>query len=285
MDDKFPKLNLEQFAHGYQNFFEVTCELLDSAERTEVLPYLLTDDINSQYRYSPERRSGHTIMDYLKKGYLSGEQDIFLSFFNELLPNIILYLKKEVWNFDQVPFDLRSNLKTMVIKLTDLVIESENSSVFNIDFYYDKKAHVFKRKLDKASIELVNSNRDDLGGDNKIRYEKCVSDFLLYKKEKTKNNKLFYNESLGNLKKVVENTLQNNYKKGDGTFPRLHNKRELSNILFDGNNTEFENLVDYVIKNIHHEQEGQPKIFTEKEYVYLWLELNKILYLLNRYRK
>lgn len=281
MDDKFPQLNLEEFAHGYQSYYEATCHLMTEAERTGVLTYILTKDINSQYKYSDHGRKGYPIMSFLKERYLTGEKEIFLSFFNEILPNIIMYLNSQDWEIDSINRELRP----VVNKFGGLIVQSNNSKVFNVDFYYDNKSKDFKRKLDKVAVETINFNDANLEGDNKDRYQECVSDFLSYNRELIKSNRLFYNESLDRLKRVIENTLQNKYKRTDGGFPMIHNKKELSNILFDGSNTDFENLVSYVVKNVHHEEGGTPKNFNEKEYVYLWLELNKILYLLNRYKK
>jgi hypothetical protein len=284
MTNKFPQLNLEKFANSYQSFYEATFKILEEAETNDVIKYVLTDDINSQYKYSDKKRKGYPIMSFLKETYLTGEQEIFLSFFNEILPNIFRCIKKEEWQLNWVDVDLRSHLLRTMYKFLDLLVKTNNPSVFNLNFYFDKDNSDFRRKLDEVTTESINSNIDNLDGDNKVRYQECVSDFLLYKKDAIKDNKLFYNESLNNLKKVIENTLQNNYKKTGGTFPKIHKKKELSNILFDDSNVDFENFINYVVKNVHHEEGGQPKIFTEKEYTYLWLELNNILYLLNKYK-
>jgi hypothetical protein len=279
------QLNLEKFAHGYQSFYEASCKILEEAESNGVLKYVLTDDINSQYKYSKEKRSGYSAFLFLKGTYLINEPETFLSFLNAILPNMLRCLKKEDWELNWVERDLVSTFKRTIYKFADLLVNSNNSNVFNLDFCFDKTSGNFTRKLDEISTESINSNEKSLDGDNKIRYQECVSDFLLYKKDIIKNNRLYYNESLDKLKKVVENTLQNSYKRPDGTFPMIHKKKELSNILFDNSNPIFENLIEYIIKNVHHEEGGQPKNFTDKEYVYLWLELNKILYLLNKYKK
>ncbi|MBY0533955.1 MAG: hypothetical protein K2P31_03195, partial [Rickettsiaceae bacterium] len=92
MDNKFPKLNLEQFAHGYRAFFDASYVLFKESEGSRILPYILTEDINAQYMYSDEKRNGYSSMDFLKRNYLTGEQEIFLQFFNEVLPNILIYL-------------------------------------------------------------------------------------------------------------------------------------------------------------------------------------------------
>lgn len=281
MNTEITKLNLEKFAHDSHSFYQATCHIIEEAETNKVLQYILTEDINSQYAYSEECRNRYSIMSFLQKTYLIGDQDIFLSFFNEILPNIIKYIQSETWQVREI----HVNLLPIAYKFAAITLKANNSNIFNLDFYYDEKSHKFKRKLDEISTDSINFNNTNLDGDNKIRYQECVSDFLLYKKDGAKSNKLFYNESLDKLKRVIENTLQNKYKKPDGSFPMLHKTKEISNILFDNSNSDFEGLINYVVKNIHHEKGGTPKNFTEKEYLYLWLELNKILYLLNRYKK
>ena len=52
MNNQFPQINLAKFAHSYQLFLEAATNLLKEAEAREVLAYILTDDINSQYKYS-----------------------------------------------------------------------------------------------------------------------------------------------------------------------------------------------------------------------------------------
>ena len=168
-----------------------------------------------------------------------------------------------------------------------MVVSVNEPEVFDLEFYYDKADKVFKKKLDGATVEIINQNTAELSTSetNKIRYEECVAEFLSFRKDSQTNKHLFYNQSLDKLKRIIENVLENNYKKEDGSFPKLSSKKQISNILFDVSHPEFESRIGYVVSNIHHEQGGQPKKFTEKEYVYLWLELNQILYLLNRYKK
>ncbi|MFZ4631678.1 MAG: hypothetical protein ACOYL8_00550 [Patescibacteria group bacterium] len=281
MNNEITKLNLEKFAHDSHSFYKATYHIMEEAEEKRVLQYILTDEINSQYIYSDKCRGGYSTMNFLNETYLTGDQETFLSFFNEILPNIIKYTNCAEWQVKEI----HANLFPIIYKFAAIIYKSNNESVFNLDFYYDKETHNFKRKLDEVSMESINFNDANLDGDNKTRYQECVSDFLSYKKDSAKSNKLFYNESLDRLKRVVENTLQNKYKKPDGSSPRIHDKKELSNILFDNNNPDFENLIGYIVKNVHHEEGGTPKNFSEKEYLYLWLELNKILYLLNRYKK
>lgn len=67
MNDNFPKLNLEKFAHGYQSFYATTLSIISEAENSGVLTYLLTEDINSQYNYSDEFRNRLPMTVFLKK--------------------------------------------------------------------------------------------------------------------------------------------------------------------------------------------------------------------------
>ncbi len=283
MNNKFPPLNLEKFAHGYRSFYDSTLHILEVADKKGVLEHLVNDNINSLYKYSSEYRGGYSLLSFLKNTCLTGDQEASLSFFNEILPRVKEYEGMDGWELRKI--DNTGWLGIVTSELISLSEKTNNSSVFNIDFYYDTKKFVFKRKLDDVTVESVNFNNKNLDGANNVRYQECVSDFLSYNKSSIKTNKFFYNESLDKLKRVVENTLQNKYKRADGSFPKISGAKGIANILFDDNNVDFENLISYITKNIHHEEGGTPRNFSEKEYIYLWLELNKILYLLNRYKK
>lgn len=219
MNNKFPKLNLEKFAHDEQSFYEAICHILIEAETYGVIKYILTDDINSLYVYSDMGRKRYRIFDFLKGTYLTGDKETLLSFLNEIIPNVIKFAKTPEWELDRV----NRNLHFIIYKIIDIINSANNTNVFNVDFYYDTRGCEFKRKLDEVTTNSINLNGGSLDGDNKIRYEECVADFLSYKCNVSKN-KLFYNESLDKLKKVIENTLQNNYKRSDGTFPKIHEK-------------------------------------------------------------
>lgn len=280
MDKKFPKLSLKTYAHGYESFYESIIEILDLANTHDILGYLLPDDLNSQYLFSDKRRQGFSRIGFLKEHpLLNGEHELFLSLVNEIIIETDKYHSKPVYELDKI----HNKFNLILIRFSHLMSEVNNPEVFKLEFYYDKKNKKLKRKLDSITTKTINSNLNNVKEGNQIRYEECVSEFLSYKRDLLKENIYYYNNSLNNLKKVVENTLQNNFKKEDGSFPKLSNKKQISNIIFDSNETLFEEIIDYVVKNIHHENGGQPKKFTEKEYVFLWLELNKILYLLNRY--
>ena len=281
MDDKFEELNIENFARSHQSFFNSIVEVLSDAEILGTLAYILPDTINQQYLYSDEKRQGYSRMDFLENTYLVEDVSKFIPFVNSIIPKVFRYLQMRDYELDQYS----KNLSKTVVKFTTLLSATTDSSVFNLEYHYSKADKEIRRKLDAATTEVINFNLNNLIEGNGERYKEAIAEFLSYKKELAKDKAHFYNDSLNNLKKVVENTLENNFKKEDGNFPKLSNKKQISNIVFDSENHELEHTIDYIIKNIHHESGGQPKKFTEKEYVYLWLELNKLLYLLNRYKK
>lgn len=283
MNDQIIKLNLEAFAHGYDLFYEAVIELINDADKNDALVYIIPDDLSSQYYYSNEKRQGFSFVTFLKNNLLNKDREVFLSLFNEITPLVHKYSKKSSYDLKII----NPRLKYITLMFSMLLEDVNNPSVFNVDFYYDKKDRCLKRKLDDITTVTINSNLDSLQEGNLKRYEECVAEFLSYKRELVSNGErvLFYNDSLNNLKRVVENALQNNFKNENGEAPKISNKVQISNILFDSKNPELEHTIDYVIKNIHHDSSGQPRKFTEKEYIYLWLELNKILYLLNRYKK
>lgn len=284
MDNKFPNLNLKKFSHSYSTFFDAATHVLNTAYIDNTLLHILPEKICKQYRYSEYSRNHLGLMSFLKSSYiLRDDQDGFVSFLNEVIPEVLNLFQRQQYELDKI----NKKLGETLIDFIELVISTNDADVFDLDFYYDKKDRLFKRKLDVVTAEVINHNTSDLDTDsaNKLRYEECVAEFLAFRHDGQSNKHLFYNQSLDKLKRIVENTLERLYTKEDGSFPKLSNKKQISNILFDGQHPDFENRIGYVISNIHHEQGGQPKKFTEKEYVYLWLELNQILYLLNRYKK
>ncbi|MFM2339643.1 MAG: hypothetical protein RLZZ360_279 [Candidatus Parcubacteria bacterium] len=284
MDNKFPSLNIKKFSHSYSTFFDAAKHVLKTAYTNGTLLHILPEKICKQYRYSEHNRNHLGLMNFLESSYiLKEDKDGFISFLNEVIPEVLKLYQRSSYELDGI----NKKLSETLLDFIDLVISTNEVEVFDLDFFYDKKDRSFKRKLDDVTIEVINRNTSNLDEDdtNKLRYDECVAEFLAFRHDGQSNKHLFYNQSLDKLKRIIENTLEKLYTKEDGTFPKLSNKKQISNILFDDQNPDFENRIGYVVSNIHHEQGGQPKKFTEKEYVYLWLELNQILYLLNRYKK
>jgi hypothetical protein len=286
MEHSYPKLNLKQFSQGYEAFRESVVSILRSAERVGVIDFMVSDDVYAQYKVRRRIDEADNLFSFLKETYLVEEQEMFLSFCN----NIIKASFSNQENFFQKSEKIVSSMddatpEEKVFKdLCVLLYEQlNNPNVFDVDFYYDVQDEEIKRKLDSVTIEMINSNIDkfDDNDGNGEKYEACVAEFLSFKG--VASSKTFYNTSLDNLKRVVENTLQNKYKDKHGKYPKLNKVKEITNILFDNRCEEFEGLVTYVVQNIHHERDGFPKQFTPKEYTFLWLQLNLILFLLHTY--
>lgn len=284
MNDNFPNLNLKNFSHSYSVFFDAVIHVFNNARRNNTLIHILPEKICKQYQYSEYSRNNLGLLNFLENSYISkNNKEGFVSLLNEIIPKVINLYQKPSYQLDNI----NQNLEETLIEFIDLVVSTNEAEIFDLDFYYDKKDNLFKRKLDAATVEIINQNTSNLNNNdmNKLRYAECVAEFLAFRNDGQSNKNLFYNESLDKLKRIVENTLEKEYIKEDGSFPKLSNKKQISNILFDTSHPDFESRIGYVISNIHHEQGGQPSKFSEKEYVYLWLELNQILYLLNRYKK
>ena len=88
----------------------------------------------------------------------------------------------------------------------------------------------------------------------------------------------FYHESLDKMEEVLENVLTIHHK------AKISEKSKLVDILFDGKNAEMKNMLDFVITKIHHNSTTKRIKINKKEYNYLWLELNKIIYLVIKYK-
>ncbi len=72
MDDKYPKLNLDKFAHDHSLFYEAFMDLIIKAENDGVLVYLIPKDVYSQYLYSNNKKISNPITGFLIQTYLTG---------------------------------------------------------------------------------------------------------------------------------------------------------------------------------------------------------------------
>jgi hypothetical protein len=158
------------------------------------------------------------------------------------------------------------------------IIEPLTSNIFNLDFYFDESDKKLKRKIDLITTSNINHVSQGLDDQNKDLYEQCVSEFLTFSLPSNGLND-FYHESLDRMKEIIENYLTLNY-----SGFRISKIKPLFDILFDGQNEEFKSILEYVVKKIHHNDSGNRIHLNQKEYIYIWLELNKILYLLKRYK-
>ena len=49
-------------------------------------------------------------------------------------------------------------------------------------------------------------------------------------------------------------------------------------------NEEMKNILKFIITKIHHNETGTRSKINKKEYNYIWLELNKLIYLVTKYK-
>ena len=157
------------------------------------------------------------------------------------------------------------------------ITDAIQDDIFDLDFYFDCITNQIKRKIDPITTNTINKVSSSLVDSNKELYSQCVSGFLNYTLPKTNKND-FYHESLDRMKEVLENYLTLYH---DGC--KLNDKK-LVDILLDNKDNDIKSVLNYIIKNIHHNQ-GERSNLNEKEYNYIWLEINKIIYLVQKYKK
>ena len=87
------------------------------------------------------------------------------------------------------------------------------------------------------------------------------------------------NHSLNHIKSVLESAAKS---KGIEK-PFSKDKPKFVEKLFPGKQPDyFKSHLEFIISNIHHQQkDGNPYKFSEQEYVYWWLEINKLIFMLN----
>jgi hypothetical protein len=207
------------------------------------------------YAYPPSQAFNFVIKNFFEK-----DKDIFLGFVQMMIDS----------HFDNPEiFDIFINRE---------IIQPLSNGVFNLDFYFDESDKKLKRKIDPITTSNINEVSQGLDEQNKDLYEQCVSEFLTFSLPSNGLND-FYHESLDRMKEIIENHLTLNY-----ADVRISNKNRLSDIIFNGQNEDFKSILEYVVKKIHHNDTGNRIQLNQKEYIYIWLELNKILYLLKRYK-
>jgi hypothetical protein len=170
-----------------------------------------------------------------------------------------------------------------VLSTLENMLKSFN--LLNLNYSYNKATKTFNRKIDKDTEQIIKINSANIKQketkENWLQYSQSVDNFLLIKGKVSQEDLL---DNLVRLKGVFERTVAN---KWPGT--RIGNKKEILDKLFNKHggdiNTQTNSLA-FIIKNIHHSQKNKngkttPYKFTKKEYVYWWLELNKLIYLVS----
>jgi hypothetical protein len=197
------------------------------------------------------------------------DDDIFIGFLQEFInDNRNLFESNSVINSHE----------NELMNFFHIITEPFESVLFDLGVSFNFNTLTFEKSLDRATNEQINKISELLDDGNLLLYESCVSDFIHY--NTTTKDRNFYHDSLDRLKEVLENYLNTSY-----SGLKLHDKK-VSDILFDGTNQKLiKNNFDWIIGVIHHNGSGVHEDLTRKEWIYAWLELNKLLYLFGLYKR
>jgi hypothetical protein len=161
----------------------------------------------------------------------------------------------------------------------DLLYIAKWINEFDLDYKWDFKNNELKRTLDEGNLSIIDSNIKNIkqDKDNFLIYQECLDDFLKIDNiTKHQKQQSFFHDSLHKIKELFENIL----KKYD---LRISNKKPIARKITNSNNNDYMiKTIEFIVKNIHHNQEGKRYPFSEKEYLYWWLEINKLIYLIEK---
>jgi len=262
-------LDLSSFKLGFEDYRKHIINIYRSLD--DPSRYSITSYIPKQLREYVKYKN---ISSFIINSVYVTQSGVF-----QFLNSNFFETKELLLGFLQLLIDEFHNSNTSVAKLLNNgVLEPLTSNIFNLDLYFDESDNKLKRKIDPITTSNINEVSQGLDEQNKDLYEQCVSEFLTFSLPDTSLND-YYHESLDRMKEIIENHLTINY-----DDVRISNKNRLSDIIFNGQNEEFKSILEFVVKKIHHNDTGNRIQLNQKEYIYIWLELNKILYLLKRYK-
>jgi hypothetical protein len=144
--------------------------------------------------------------------------------------------------------------------------------LFDLDYFWNKKTKQIERKIDEANTVVINENINKVN--TKSNYQACVDEFLKPRTE------IDYLKSLQNIYSVLEGVVSFHC---EGL--RLHEKQKMAKYL-TGKEEDYEtiqHIFAFINDFIHHPTSKKAKshIFNKQEYIYWWLEINKLIFILN----
>ncbi len=275
MTDNIYKLDLTCFVQGYSGFNTFVVKsyrdmfAYESANPTDVFWTRIAPRISMEFY---EIMTGTDISMGVEQG------DEMFEFQKFLISTFLVEDQDKFLGFLNVCFEeLQSENHRLNYSFFKNIVTKINSQFFDLDFEFNSEIGLLQKKIDPITTHSINTISKDLEKSNQEIYDKCVSDYLGYS-FKTKDNN-WKHEQLDNMKEILENIYYKEYSK------RLKsNTDELRGVLFDGNYKPLDNVLDFLIKNIHHNETGKRMPINDKQFNYLWLELNKIIYLLLKYK-
>jgi hypothetical protein len=262
-------LDLSSFIQGYEGFNNYILILFENYVLVEIgynqginniFPKIVDDIFENQH--------GDNIYNFFEKTGNLSEIKYFI------VNNFLSNPKTSIFGYIQELFNERNNLnENFVSKIKEKI----NSPLFDLECYVDKE-YIIKKKIDPITTNNINTISKTLKAKNQELYDNCVSSYLGYT-VKSKNTNWFH-EELDKMIDILQNVLGLYYNGARLTGNLLRTE------IFGGENSEFDQLMIFILKHIHHDDPNNVRIpIKEKEFNYLWLEINKIIYLLIKYKK
>lgn len=195
-------------------------------------------------------------------------------------------MKYLMWRASANYFEFLYILEVFLQWLRNSGIETESTedlfswiNKFNLDYFWNEDEWIIERVVDKATESVINSNLIKTELDNLEKdYQLCLDDFLGVKNISTNSDiQFFYHQSLQKIARLLENIGKKNWI----SRPFANLKWILDHLMTKDSLKEIEKNLKFIQANIHHDSDEWNKItFTEKEYIYRRLEINKLIYLL-----
>lgn len=281
-------LDLSSFVLGFEDYRQCVIRFYSEIDKssgiarylpTKIYDYLIYKNISFETEVY-DRKS--VVAGFTKAVNSSAFKFISKNFFSEK-DKMLGFLQLVIDEYKPKEGEGLEDLKILffegaLIKFYELeIIKIISNPIFNLDFYFDEKDFKIKRKVDPITTQNINFINESLEKRNQDLYQKCVEEFLTFV-DHGKSTSDFYHESLDRMKEVLENILTIHYQ------TRLSETNKFTNLLFDGQNEEMKNILKFIITKIHHNETGTRSKINKKEYNYIWLELNKLIYLVTKYK-
>jgi hypothetical protein len=155
-----------------------------------------------------------------------------------------------------------------------------NSPLFALEF--EVRDGKLQKKIDSGTTNVINSINDSLINSNKEIYETCVVNYFTYSLKRDNN---WRHEELDRMIGIFQNCLVLYHGIPEGKDLFISHKKPINDLIFSNSNQEFLDFLDFIIKNFHHDKDGQRITINNKMFNYMWLELNKLIYLTIQYGK
>lgn len=188
--------------------------------------------------------------------------------------DVALFLESSTKNYLEFLFVLDLFIKHYYkLKFEKKYIDSIANlfKILDLDYFWNKKTKQIEQKLDQANTLIINHNAKNI--DINFGYQECVDEFLKPRKD------INYLQSLQHIYGVLEAIVS---KKNPNL--RLNQSQKMAKFITD--KTEklgaIQQIFSFINTNIHHPiKDGQKYEFNESEYVYWWLEINKLIFMIN----